>query len=280
MPTDNRTSVLRFVERSLTVLADRIEALDPETTFAISLFLAGAADRFAVASELNNIQRFILIRETVGALDTRSETVDAFTQQFTDHSKNAKYSPLIEAGRRVMDNHLAEDTDCFANLPGLISDWLHSHAGTELDAPEITIMITDLVDLHAAPEIVRTHNSIVRAALAKTHGEETEHTGDGIIASFSNTLAAVRAGIRIQQAVNVYNSKNPENTMALRIGIHAGEAQGAIDLLASSTVKMTATICVQAEDGEILVSGAVQKQCQGQGFDLKDVDGELYKVVI
>ena len=151
MPSENRTSVLRFVERSLTILADRIEALDPETTFAISLFLAGAADQFAVTSELNNIQRFILIRETVGALDTRSETVDAFTQQFTDHSKNAKYSLLIEAGRRVMDSHLAEDPDCFADLPNLINDWLHFHAGTEQDVPQITIMITDLVDLYATP---------------------------------------------------------------------------------------------------------------------------------
>jgi len=279
MSDENRTSVLRFVERSLTVLADRIEALDPETTFAISLFLAGAADRFAVISSLNNIQRFILIRETVGALDTRSDTVDAFTQKFTDYSKDPKYSPLIHAGKRVMEHHLAEEPDCFADLPNLISGWLLNHDGTGNDVPQTTIMITDLIDLHSSTDAVRTHNAIVRTALAKTHGEETEHTGDGIIASFINALAALGAAIRIQQAISAHNSENPDHSLALRIGIYTGDAQIDNQLLTSPTVKMAASICVQAEDGDILVSGSVQEQCQNQGFELHDAANGLYKVL-
>lgn len=280
MSDDKRTSVLRFVERSLATLVERIDTLDKDTTFAISLFLAGAADRYAVTSKLNNIQRFILISETVGALDIRSDAVDDFTQRFTDHSRNPKFATLIDAGRRVMDLYLAQEPECFNDLPELISDWLHLHAGSENDAPGITIMITDLIDLNATPEDRRLHNAIVRTELAKTHGEEIGHTGDGIIASFGTPLAAVRAGIRIRHAVRKNNDEKPDHAQSLRIGIHTGETLSGDDPASNPTVKLAATICVKAGDGDILISQAVHDLCEGQDIALKAAGDQLYRVLV
>ena len=65
-----------------------------------------------------------------------------------------------------------------------------------------TILFTDIESSTAltqhlgdelAQEILRGHNATVRSALADHSGGEVKHTGDGIMASFSSVVSAVRA---------------------------------------------------------------------------------------
>jgi class 3 adenylate cyclase len=78
------------------------------------------------------------------------------------------------------------------------------------------IMFTDIVDstgITARPgdvrgvEMVRAHDAMVRRALKDSHGREIKHTGDGIMASFDHTNAAVQCARAIQQAFDALTSR-------------------------------------------------------------------------
>jgi len=71
-----------------------------------------------------------------------------------------------------------------------------------------TVLFTDLVASTeltrrmgdaAAQAMLRKHDAIVRTALGRHGGREVKHTGDGIMGSFGSAVAAVRAGLEIQE---------------------------------------------------------------------------------
>jgi class 3 adenylate cyclase len=138
-------------------------------------------------------------------------------------------------------------------------------------APEAafrTVLFTDLVASteltqrlgdEASQVMLRKHNAIVRTALGRHGGREVKHTGDGIMGSFSSAVAAVRAGLDIQE-------KLTELQIGARIGLNAGEpiAQGA-DLF-GSVVQLAARITERAGAGQVLVSNVVRELCAGKGL--------------
>ena len=74
-------------------------------------------------------------------------------------------------------------------------------AATDRDPGIRTVMFTDIVDStaltqrlgdDAAMAFLRVHDTIVREALGALGGREVKHTGDGIMACFVSTVAAVR----------------------------------------------------------------------------------------
>ena len=115
-----------------------------------------------------------------------------------------------------------------------------------------TEMTTRLGETRAL-ELVRAHDSIVRAALGRTGGREVKHLGDGIMAAFADPTAALDGARRIQRSLVEFNTGS-ENSMHVRIGLHAGEpvVEGA-DLFGTA-VQMAARLCDAAEAGTILVS--------------------------
>ena len=71
-----------------------------------------------------------------------------------------------------------------------------------------TVLFTDIVDStlltqllgdEMAMEFLHIHDTVVREALAACSGREVKHTGDGIMASFVSSAAAVRCAARIQR---------------------------------------------------------------------------------
>src|SRR5690606_3657781 len=73
--------------------------------------------------------------------------------------------------------------------------------GPQLESALRTIMFTDIVDSTEmtarlgdlrAVEMVRAHDALVRRALRDQEGREVKHTGDGIMASFTDTGRAVQ----------------------------------------------------------------------------------------
>jgi class 3 adenylate cyclase len=104
-----------------------------------------------------------------------------------------------------------------------------------------------------ALELVRTHDSIVRAALARTGGREVKHLGDGIMAAFADPSAALEGARHIQRSLAAFNAGS-NDPVHVRIGLHAGEpvAEGA-DLFGTA-VQMAARLCDAAEAGAILAS--------------------------
>jgi len=121
---------------------------------------------------------------------------------------------------------------------------------------------------HAAVELVRRHNDIVRDVLDRLDGREVKHTGDGILASFVSVSKAVEASIAIQRASA--NMTNDGARLAIKIGLSAGEPVEDSQDLFGASVNLAARICAHARGGQTLVSGTVRDLAIGK--ELRFVD--------
>ena len=150
-------------------------------------------------------------------------------------------------------------------------------AEPSIDAALRAIMFTDIVESTAmtarlgdarAVEMVRAHDALVRRARKEKRGREGKHLGDGIMASFDDTAAAVECARSIQQAFEAFNLASREK-LRVRIGLDAGEPVEDSNDLFGSTVQMAARLCQTAEPEGILVSPAVRDLVAAQ-FDLAE----------
>ena len=182
----------------------------------------------------------------------------------------------------------------YERVAALIEDFA-GPAGTPaepLSAGDVhTILFTDMQSSTAltqqlgdaaAQEIRRTHNDIVRTALASNSGSEIKHTGDGIMASFATASSALYCAIAIQQGVAAHKEEHPDSPLSVYVGLNAGEPiaeddpDGRIDLFGTS-VDLAARICDHAEPGQILASNVVRELAAGKQFLFSDLGEFLPK---
>ncbi|MBW9113343.1 DUF4242 domain-containing protein [Rhizobium cauense] len=132
----------------------------------------------------------------------------------------------------------------------------------ERDAGHRAIMFTDIVSStemtsrlgdRMAAELIRAHDAIVRRCLEQCEGREVKHTGDGIMASFVSTRAAVGCAMSIQREFRIFNAGTPE-PIHVRIGLDCGEPIEDSRDLFGSTVQLAARLCAAADSDQILVS--------------------------
>ena len=146
-----------------------------------------------------------------------------------------------------------------------------------------TVLFTDVVNStfltqtlgdEAALAMLGVHDTIVRDALSALGGREIKHTGDGIMACFVSTAAAVRCAIQIQRELAKHAQKNSEHALKVRVGAAVGEPVEQNNDLFGSTVQLAARLCNQAQPEQILVSNAIAELCIGKGLSFKDI-GEV-----
>jgi class 3 adenylate cyclase len=148
-----------------------------------------------------------------------------------------------------------------------------------LDTAIRTIVFTDIVDStatieqigdDAVVEFVKVHDAIVRSALVALGGREVKHTGDGIMASFTSAVSAVRCAQRIQQELTA-DASQLDRALRVRIGAAAGEPVEHHGDFFGSTVNLAARLCSHAQPEQILVSTAVMELCVGKGLHFRDL---------
>lgn len=144
-----------------------------------------------------------------------------------------------------------------------------------VDSAFRTIMFTDIegstkltasLGDDAMVAIIRAHNEIVRNALRANRGSEIKFTGDGFHAAFSSVSDAVRCAITIQQAFRDYCQKHPEQPLAIKIGLSAGEPVEADRDLFGSAVNLAARLCAHATGNQILATQVIKDLCLGKPF--------------
>ena len=152
-----------------------------------------------------------------------------------------------------------------------------------MDAGFRVIMFTDLKDStrmttlygdSKALHLLHIHNALTRNSLKTHRGREVKHTGDGFMASFVSVSDAVQCAVDIQNAFAVYNKKNPETPLILRIGLSAGEPIEEHGDLFGKAVQLAARLCGHAEPAQILVAKVVFDQCEGEKLSFLDL-GEV-----
>ena len=203
-------------------------------------------------------------------------------------------APNIETAMRVHDEAHGDvakdvievDLSAVEAFLGRVSDPTPTapDATATFDAALRAIMFTDIVDSTGmtarlgdarAVEMVRAHDAMVRRALKDKRGREVKHTGDGIMASFDDTSAAVECARAIQHAFDAFNLASQEK-LRVRIGLDVGEPVSDSNDLFGTTVQTAARLCQAAEPDAILVSGAI-RDVLGDAFELRELGPRALK---
>jgi len=147
-----------------------------------------------------------------------------------------------------------------------------------------TVLFTDIVESttmtqsvgdEVAMLLLAVHDNVVRDALAALGGREVKHTGDGIMASFVSSAAAVKCAARVQREMRKQKEEGKHaQPIEVRIGVAAGEPVEHHSDLFGCTVQLAARLCAHAEPEQILVSNVVSELCLGKGLRFQDL-GEL-----
>jgi adenylate cyclase len=138
-------------------------------------------------------------------------------------------------------------------------------------ANALAIMMTDVVGSTAlrrsrgdrdADEILGLQAAIVRDEVRPLGGHVSKSLGDGFLISFSSTVAAVRAAVAIQQALQEHNATDAQRAVQIRIGIHAGPVTERDNDLQGQTVNAVSRVVDKAVSGQILTSDEVRKHAE------------------
>lgn len=124
--------------------------------------------------------------------------------------------------------------------------------------------ISTLIGDDAAMNAVRTHDSIVRNCLDKHSGREVKHTGDGILASFTSVTGALDAALGIQEQALA------DGSVAIKIGLSAGEPVEQSSDIYGAAVNLAARICNEAVGGQSLVASSVRELAVGKHVQFRD----------
>jgi class 3 adenylate cyclase len=144
--------------------------------------------------------------------------------------------------------------------------------GSEATRIVATVMFTDVVGSTARAgalgdrawsDLLRAHDSRLRAELHRFGGHEIDTAGDGFFASFASPTAAIRCAQAVQATVR-------EIGVEVRIGLHTGECEVAGEKLRGVAVHIGSRVAGKAHAGEVVVSQTVKDIATGTGFVFED----------
>lgn len=281
-----RMIMIRFLSSLLSEVKKIRPTLDAYNIFGIDLMLAGAVDMLGTQRHLEPEEKRTILKGTIEVMGTKGETAKAFSDKYEDYLVEPKYMSMVQVGRNNMEALLAGAEMALDQVAKVFETWNRPQQAASTSPRIVTVLFTDMVgstDLtqargdHAAQDIVRRHNSIVRTALAEYTGKEIKHTGDGIMASFASASNGVEAAIVIQRACAAHNEKRPDLPLHLRIGLNAGEPIEEEDDLFGTTVQLSARVCAEADTDEILCTNVVRELSAGKDLTFTEKGGHELK---
>ncbi len=141
----------------------------------------------------------------------------------------------------------------------------------------VALMFTDVVgysrmmgqDEVRTVRLLEHFRAVVSEAVEGHGGRVIEFAGDSVFARFESGLAAVEAGLEIQEALADYNRRQhpgepPERQLRCRIGIHVGEVWERDGRYFGDDVNIAARLEPLARPGALCVSDVVHRQVQGR----------------
>jgi len=119
--------------------------------------------------------------------------------------------------------------------------------------------ITDRLGDMAAQELFSRHNSIVREQVAEFRGYEIKSMGDGFMLAFPSALNGILCAVQIQKMLLEYNNSLEQESVMVRIGLHAGEVIRENRDYFGRNVILASRISSQAKENQILVSSILKE---------------------
>jgi class 3 adenylate cyclase len=124
----------------------------------------------------------------------------------------------------------------------------------------VAVLFTDIVGStelaarlgdRAWRDLLARHHALVRRELRRCHGREIDTAGDGFFATFEQPMEAIACAAWARDAL-------ADLSLAIRAGIHVGEAEVMGDKVGGMTVHVASRVREAAGPGEILVTGTVR----------------------
>jgi class 3 adenylate cyclase len=140
-----------------------------------------------------------------------------------------------------------------------------------------TIMITDIVGSTSlidrlgdvlAKELVLEVDALVRQHVDRYSGRAVDHTGDGVMSSFTSAHDALNAAVALQRAIAARNGDGSD--AKIRVGLAAGEPIAEANRLFGAAVNLAARMCAAAQPSTIWTPAAVRELAMGKGFTFID----------
>jgi class 3 adenylate cyclase len=272
---DVSAEIMKFIRDSLEPLAKAGHELNPFNRFGLTLYFSGAGQYMATRYKVSDQEMTSILCAHMQVLGHNAEMARGFCANIDEYLVNPKYFQMYEKGRTALGaaqgNPNGEST-----IVEAIEDWSKPAPVTSKSDKEfVAVLFTDIVGStaltqergdDAAQLVVHEHNSIVRDALALHRGKEIKHTGDGIMATFSQITDAVEGAMAMQQACTRANNSNPSLGLGLCIGVNAGEPIHEDGDIFGTPVQMAARVLSKAEGEEIAVSNLVREMCTGKNY--------------
>ena len=238
---------------------------------------------------------------------TRFQLAELLLDQFSSEAMEARehldfaitefhemqMAPALESAIRLkLAYHGIADTDVRTSIVAVAQSVEHEHLDLAPQAaPDgtVTILFTDIAGSTVLNErlgdarwveLLREHNGLIRAQVAAHRGFEVKNQGDGFMLAFGSAVDGLRCAIGIQETLVDQGGDGP--VVAVRIGLHTGEAIKEDDDFFGRHVALAARIGNAAQAGQILASGLVQALTdssgefrfdRGQDVPLKGIDG-------
>ncbi|WP_460711273.1 adenylate/guanylate cyclase domain-containing protein [Nocardioides dilutus] len=136
--------------------------------------------------------------------------------------------------------------------------------------------------------LLARHDSAVRSAVDRHHGQVVKTQGDGFMVAFPTPEDAVRCAIAVQRAFDK-GSRRGKATVLVRIGIHYGDVVHRDNDIFGRNVAQAARVAGIASGGEILVSESVAEAveeredivlAEEREVELKGLSGEHVVTVV
>ena len=284
--------------------------LDGYNAFGCNLFLAGACEGIAKTRELSEEGARKVLEDCLDVLIQNPERAGRFAEKYEEYLLEPGYCDMFEAGRRALDAFVeegetgddstdgedaeygddstdGEDAEVGARLANALAVW-NKEETAAVETGTVAVMFTKILGVDevtgehgdaAARELTAAHDAVVRAAIEAFGGREIKHLGDGIMASFRQTYAAVDAAVRMQREAHQDDRGEARRDVRMCVGINAGEPIAEDDDLFGATVQIAARMCAAAAEGEIMVSNAVRALCDGKGLSFADIGTREFKGV-
>ncbi len=167
-------------------------------------------------------------------------------------------APPLEMVQRFLERTAEQRPSVMASmgLNALQGLSLVRAAPEDLAAPvELAVMFTDLEGFtrytaahgdDAAASLIAEHQRVVGPVVRSRGGHIVKRMGDGLMLTFPAPEAAILAGLELVEAVRA--------PLALRAGLHVGEAVATHDDLFGHVVNIAARITEEASGGMVLCS--------------------------
>jgi CheY-like chemotaxis protein len=127
----------------------------------------------------------------------------------------------------------------------------------------------------SADEVRQRHFASLQDSLAVHRGSEVKTLGDGIMAAFSSVSDALACAVTMQRAVTYCNRRDPDRSVAMRLGISAGETNVAHGDYFGQPVVEASRLCDAAGPAEIYISDIAKTLAGSIGLHRFELVGAL-----